>query len=177
MPKLDALQETGGLPTADYGYIDTSSPTAEIKRTRKSAEAVLGLSDRTIKKVNETVDAIFKESVITDLDAKAIGTADFGSAGIHKVVMLEGNKARVTYPDGSVEIMLGARSPKPILEKINKKLKSEAFTKLRNPASTDAQKAEAQIKYTEFEGFSKKLPKYNKNDIFKAQIGKTIEKN
>jgi len=177
MPKLDALQETGGLPTADYGYIDTSSPTAEIKRTRKSAEAVLGLSDRTIKKVNETVDTIFKESVITDLDAKAMGTADFGSAGIYKVVMLEGNRARVTYPDGSVEIMLGARSPKPILEKINKKLKSEAFTKLRNPASTDAQKAEAQIKYNEFEGFSKKLPKYNKNDIFKAQIGKTIEKN
>ena len=175
--KVDKLQESGEMviPESEQGYIDTSSPIQTIQRTRKSAEAILGLSNKTKEKVNEVVSEILKKPV-KDLDARAVGTINTGSGGSYKIAMIDKNQARVTYPDGKVEIMLGARSPIVIIKKIVKKLKSEAFSKLRKPGATEAEKADAQLKFDEYSSLMEKPPKYVKEKILKTELGLTVEK-
>ena len=85
-----------------------TSPIQKVQRTRKSAEAILGLSTKTKEKVDKVVDDILKKPV-KDLDARAVGTIDTGSGGSYKIAMIPKNQARVTSPDGKAEIMLGAR--------------------------------------------------------------------
>jgi hypothetical protein len=175
--KIDKLQESGeiAIPESEQGYIDTSSPIQKVQRTRKSAEAILGLSTKTIEKVNKVVDNVLKEPV-KDLDARAIGTIDTGSGGSYKIAMIDKNQARVTYPNGKAEIMLGARSPIIIINKILAKLKSGAFQNLRKPNATEAEKADAQAKFDEYSTLMKNPPKYIKGKILKTELGLTIEK-
>ena len=175
--KVDKLQAEGELdiPVSEQGYVDTSSPIQKVQRTRKSAEAILGLSTKTKEKVDKVVDDILKKP-IEDLDARAVGTVDTGSGGSYKIAMIDKNQARVTYPDGKVEIMLGARSPIIIIKKIIKKLKSLAFSKLREPGATETEKADAQKKFDEYSNLTTNLPKYVKGKILKTELGITVEK-
>tara|TARA_R110000737_G_scaffold87030_1_gene119709 strand:- start:36 stop:8735 length:8700 start_codon:yes stop_codon:yes gene_type:complete len=175
--KIDKLQESGEIsfPESEQGYIDTSSPIQKIQRTRKSAETILGLSNKTKEKVNEVVDDILKKPV-KDIDARAVGTINTGSGGSYRIAMIDKNQARVTYPNGNVEIMLGARSPIVIIKKILTKLKSEAFRKLRKPGSTESEKADAQIKFDEYSSLIDAPPKYIKENILKTELGLTVEK-
>jgi|TARA_R110000824_G_scaffold196341_4_gene379543 hypothetical protein len=175
--KIDKLQESGeiAIPESEQGYVDTSSPIQKVQRTRKSAEAILGLSTKTKEKVDKVVDDILKKPV-KDLDARAVGTIDTGSGGSYKIAMIPKNQARVTSPDGKAEIMLGARSPIIIIKKIIKKLKSSAFSKLREPGSTDAEKADAQKKFDEYSNLTTNLPKYVKEKILKTELGTNVEK-
>jgi len=175
--KVDKLQAEGELdiPVSEQGFIDTSSPVQKVQRTRKSAESMLGLSEKTKNKVSDVVSEMLKEP-IKDLDAKFIGNIDAGPAGRFNIVMLEGNKARVTYPDGKQEIMLGARSAKPIVLKIIKKLKSDAFQRLRAPKATDAEKAKAQEEFNVYSKLMDNPPKFVKDKILKTDLGLTVEK-
>ena len=175
--KIDKLQESGEIyiPESEQGYIDTSSPIQKVQRTRKSAEAILGLSDKTKEKVNEVVDNVLKKPV-KDLDARAIGTVDTGTGGSYKIAMIDKNQARVTYPNGKVEIMLGARSPINIIKKILTKLKSDAFQKLRKPGATEAEKKDAQTKFDEYSTLIANPPKYVKENILKTELGLAVEK-
>ena len=169
--KVDKLQAEGELdiPVSEQGFVDTSSPVQKVQRTRKSAESMLGLSEKTKAKVNDVVSKMLKEP-IKDLDARFIGNIDAGPAGTFNIVMLEGNKARVTYPDGKQEIMLGARSAKPIVLKIIKKLKSDAFQRLRAPKATDAEKAKAQEDQQKLQVEMSENEKDRQNDITLAEI-------
>ena len=175
--KVDKLQAEGELdiPVSEQGFVDTSSPVQTVQRTRKSAESMLGLSEKTKAKVNDVVSEMLKEP-IKDLDAKFIGNIDAGPAGRFNIVMLEGNKARVTYPDGKQEIMLGARSAKPIILKIIKKLKSDAFQRLRAPKATEAEKAKAQEEFNVYSKLMDNPPKFVKDKILKTDLGLTVEK-
>ncbi len=175
--KVDKLQAEGELdiPVSEQGFIDTSSPVQKVQRTRKSAESMLGLSEKTKARVSDVVSKMLKEP-IKDLDAKFIGNIDAGPAGRFNIVMLEGNKARVTYPDGKQEIMLGARSAKPIVLKIIKKLKSDAFQKLRAPKATEAEKANAQEEFNVYSKLMDNPPKFVKDKILKTDLGLTVEK-
>ena len=60
--------------------------------------------------------------------------------------------------------------------KIVKKLKSEAFSKLRKPGATEAEKADAQLKFDEYSSLMEKPPKYVKEKILKTELGLTVEK-
>tara|TARA_R110002074_G_scaffold71519_6_gene165322 strand:+ start:403 stop:9654 length:9252 start_codon:yes stop_codon:yes gene_type:complete len=175
--KVDKLQAEGGLaiPVAEQGYVDTSSPLQNVQRTRKSAEAILGLSEKTIKTVNKVVEDITKKP-ITDIDAKSKGDIDMGPGGKVNIVMLDNNKARVTYPDGKKEIMLGARSPLNIIKKIIKKFKSEAFQRLRKPMATEAEKNIAQQEFDVYSKLTDLPPKFIKEKILKTELGLTVEK-
>ena len=175
--KVDKLQAEGELdiPISEQGFIDTSSPVQTVQRTRKSAESMLGLSEKTKARVSDVVSEMLKEP-IKDLDAKFIGNIDAGPAGRFNIVMLEGNKARVTYPNGKQEIMLGARSAKPIVLKIIKKLKSDAFQRLRAPKATEAEKAKAQEEFNAYSKLMDNPPKFVKDKILKTDLGLTVEK-
>ena len=175
--KVDKLQSEGELdiPVSEQGFVDTSSPVQKVQRTRKSAESMLGLSEKTKAKVSDVVSEMLKEP-IKDLDAKFVGNIEAGPAGRFNIVMLEGNKARVTYPTGKQEIMLGARSAKPIVLKIIKKLKSDAFQRLRAPKATEAEKAKAQEEFNVYSKLMDNPPKFVKDKILKTDLGLTVEK-
>jgi hypothetical protein len=175
--KVDKLQAEGELdiPVSEQGFVDTSSPVKNVQRTRKSAESMLGLSEKTINTVNKVVENITKKP-ITDIDAKSKGDIDMGPGGKVNIVMLDNNRARVTYPDGKKEIMLGARSPLNIIKKIIKKFRSEAFQKLRAPKATEAEKIKAQEEFNVYSKLTDSPPKFVKEKILKTELGLAVEK-
>ena len=175
--KVDKLQAEGELdiPVSEQGFVDTSSPVKNVQRTRKSAESMLGLSKKTINTVNKVVENITKNP-ITDIDAISKGDIDMGPGGKVNIVMLDNNRARVTYPDGKKEIMLGARSPLNIIKKIIKKFRSEAFQKLRAPKATEAEKVKAQEDFNVYSKLTDSPPKFIKEKILKTELGLVVEK-
>ena len=155
---------------------DTSSPLNSPRRSRLTAQAKLRLSTKTVEKLEKTVDEVFATDKLEDLDAKSIGTVELGKSGKVKMVFKENNQAEVTYADGSKEIMLGARSPKPIIEKVITKVKAEAFRNARNPKLSEAEREEAQAQYEEYSKLLGNPPKLNKQKIFKDRLRATVSK-
>ena len=134
---------------------------------------MLGLSEKTINTVNKVVENITKKP-ITDIDAKSKGDIDMGPGGKVNIVMLDNNRARVTYPDGKKEIMLGARSPLNIIKKIIKKFRSEAFQKLRAPKATEAEKIKAKEEFNVYSKLTDSPPKFVKEKILKTELGLSV---
>ena len=155
---------------------DTSSPLNSPRRSRLTAQAKLRLSTKTVEKLEKTVDEVFATDKLEDLDAKSIGTVELGKSGKVKMVFKNNNQAEVTYADGSKEIMLGARSPKPIIAKVITKVKAEAFRNARNPKLSEAERKEAQAQYEEYSKLLGNPPKLNKQKIFKDRLRATVSK-
>ena len=175
--KVDKLQQQGDLPAGEIASLDTSSPLLTPRRSRLTFQAKLNLSEKTINKVEETVDNIFAEQKLENLDAKTIGTVELGPAGKVKLVFpKEGNTARVEYSDGKKEILLGARSPKPIIEKILKKLKGDAFARLRKPGATEAEKEVAQTEFDAYSNLAANPPKLAKEKVFRDMLRSKVSK-
>tara|TARA_R110002050_G_scaffold18183_5_gene53236 strand:- start:1835 stop:11044 length:9210 start_codon:yes stop_codon:yes gene_type:complete len=175
--KVDRLQQQGDLPPSEAVSVDISSPLLTPRRSRLTAQTKLDLSEKTVNKLEKTVDDIFASEKLEDLDAKTIGTIELGSAGKIKLVFpKDTNRAIVEYSDGKKEIMLGARSPKPIIAKIIKKLKSEAFARLRKPGASEAEKIKAQEEFDVYSNLTTKPPKLNKQKIFKDMLRSKVSK-
>ena len=175
--KVDRLQQQGDLPPSEAVSVDISSPLLTPRRSRLTAQTKLDLSEKTVNKLEKTVDDIFASEKLEDLDAKTIGTIELGPAGKIKLVFpKDTNRAIVEYSDGKKEIMLGARSPKPIIAKIIKKLKSEAFARLRKPGASEAEKIKAQEEFDVYSNLTTKPPKLNKQKIFKDMLRSKVSK-
>ena len=175
--KVDRLQQQGDLPSSEAVSVDISSPLLTPRRSRLTSQAKLDLSEKTVNKLEKTVDDIFANEKLEDLDAKTIGTIELGPAGKIKLVFpKDTNRAIVEYSDGKKEIMLGARSPKPIIAKIIKKLKSEAFARLRKPGASEAEKIKAQEEFDVYSNLTAKPPKLNKQKIFKDMLRSKVSK-
>ena len=112
---IDKLEESAGISgvsgSGSEGYIDVSSPEQYTRLSQKRAEEILGLKSNVIEKVNSDATKFLNSQKLENLDAKAIGRVPLKDGGIAKVAMLESDKARITYPDGTTET-IKARSPK-----------------------------------------------------------------
>ena len=112
---IDKLEESAGISGAssssELGYVDISSPEKYTRETQKNAEITLELPTPLVEKINNDANRFLNSQKLENLDAKAVGTVPLKDGGKAKVAMLESDKARITYPDGRVEI-IKARSPK-----------------------------------------------------------------
>lgn len=112
---IDKLEESagisGGNESSSEGYVDTSSPEQYTRVSQKKAETTMGLKPELVDKINTDANKFLNAQKLENLDAKAIGTVELKDGGKARVAMLEGDKARITYPDGRVET-IKARSPK-----------------------------------------------------------------
>lgn len=99
------------------GFVDISSPKVYTRMAQKKAEKVLGLSEVYAEKASKVGERILMANKLLDLDAKAVGTVKAGEGKFEgqdvRVAMLEGNRARLYYPDGTQEV-IKARSPKVV---------------------------------------------------------------
>lgn len=112
---IDKLEESAGISgvsgSGSEGYIDVSSPEQYTRLSQKRAEEILGLKSNVTEKVNSDATKFLNSQKLENLDAKAIGRVPLKDGGTAKVAMLESDKARITYPDGTTET-IKARSPK-----------------------------------------------------------------
>lgn len=112
---IDKLEESAGISGAssssELGYVDISSPEKYTRETQKNAEITLELPTPLAEKINNDANKFLNSQKLENLDAKSVGTVPLKDGGKAKVAMLESDKARITYPDGKVEI-IKARSPK-----------------------------------------------------------------
>lgn len=120
------------------GFVDISSPETYTRVSQKKAEATMGMSEAYSKKAAEVGERILMTTKLQDLDAKSVGTIKSAEGETLRVAMLEGNKARVTKPDGTTEI-IPARSPKVVEQKYGAPEKS--FRKV--PTTKDQMVADA----------------------------------
>ena len=105
--KAANIAEAEGLGGAPSGFVDVSSPVKNTRLADQQAEFKMGV-DQQFKDAGEKIgDLALMGTKLSDLDAKSRGTI-----GEANVVMLEGNKARVTV-DGKTET-IRARSPKDV---------------------------------------------------------------
>ena len=120
------------------GFVDVSSPETYTRVSQKKAEATMGMSEAYSKKAAEVGERILMTTKLQDLDAKSVGTIKSAEGETLRVAMLEGNKARVTKPDGTTEV-IPARSPKVVEQKYGAPEKS--FRKV--PTTKDQMVADA----------------------------------
>lgn len=120
------------------GFVDVSSPETYTRVSQKKAEATMGMSEAYSKKAAEVGEKILMTTKLQDLDAKSVGTIKSAEGETLRVAMLEGNKARVTKPDGTTEV-IPARSPKVVEQKYGAPEKS--FKKV--PTTKDQMVADA----------------------------------
>ena len=120
------------------GFVDVSSPETYTRVSQKKAEATMGMSEAYSKKAAEVGEKILMATKLQDLDAKSVGTIKSAEGETLRVAMLEGNKARVTKPDGTTEV-IPARSPKVVEQKYGAPEKS--FRKV--PTTKDQMIADA----------------------------------
>jgi len=98
------MAEGSGTPS---GFVDVSSPIQNQRVNAQQATTIMGVKPEFIKAADKIGERALLGIELKDLDAKSRGTI-----GNSNVVMLEGNKARVTV-DGVTET-IKARSPKDV---------------------------------------------------------------
>lgn len=124
------------------GFVDVSSPEVYTRVSQKKAEKVLELSESYAEKAAKIGERILMANKLVDLDAKAVGKIKAGEGKYEgqevRVAMLESNRARLYYPDGTEEV-IKARSPKVVEIALNAPEKS--FVKM--PTTKDSMVADA----------------------------------